>query len=94
MKGVLQMNNISTITSKGQIVIPAWLRKKLGIKAGMRVSFTEQGNDIIVHPQTKEYFRQFAGMWGTDDKAVKFLLEERRKDNEKENAKIRRSIRS
>ena len=82
------------MNSKGGIVIPAWLRKKLGLKAGMNFIFSEENNRIIVQPQTKEYFRQFAGMWGTDDKAVKFLLEERRKDNEKENAKIRRYLRS
>lgn len=88
------MQSTSRMTSKGQIVIPAWLRKKLGLKPGTRVSFSESGNDIIIHPQTRAYFRSFVGMWGTDSKVVDILLEERKKDLERENAKIQRYLRS
>ncbi|MEP7234428.1 MAG: AbrB/MazE/SpoVT family DNA-binding domain-containing protein [Ignavibacteriota bacterium] len=88
------MDNSSRLTSKGQIVIPAWLRKKLGLKAGMRVSFSESGNDIIVHPQTHEYFQSMAGIWGAGNKELKILIDERKRDAVKENAKIKRFLRS
>ena len=84
----------STVTSKGQILIPAWLRNKLGIKAGMRVNFTEKGKDLIVHPQTPDYFDQFVGILGKDRKMLDILLEERRKDALKEDKKARGKIRS
>ena len=34
----------ATITSKGQITIPVEVRKKLGLKAGDRISFFEDGD--------------------------------------------------
>ena len=40
----------TTITTKGQIVIPSRIRKHLKIKAGMRIVLREQGNKIIVEP--------------------------------------------
>ena len=88
------MSNTSRLTSKGQVVIPAWLRKKLGLKAGMQVSFSESGNDILIHPQTREYFRSMAGIFGKDSKALDILLDESKKDAIKEDAKIKRYIRS
>lgn len=43
----------STLTSKGQATIPAPIRKKLGLKPGGKLSFTEKGQDIIVKNQAK-----------------------------------------
>ncbi len=84
----------STVTSKGQILIPAWLRKKLGIKAGMRVSFTEKGKNLIVHPLSSDYFDQFVGIWGKGDKELKTLLRTRKEDAKQEDAKAHRNVRS
>ena len=82
------------MTPKGQVLIPAWMRKKLGLKAGMKMIISQKGKDIIIHPVTPDYFRQFAGMWGTDSKALDILMSERKKDAERENAKIKRALRS
>lgn len=38
----------SKITSKGQISIPASVRRKLGLKPGSRIEWREQGDDVIV----------------------------------------------
>ena len=66
----------TTITSKGQIVIPSKIRKHLNIKPGMRFVVQEQGRKIIVEQVDKNYFDQFAGILkGTN--ATKYLLMER-----------------
>ena len=41
---------IVTSTVKGQIVIPADLRKKYGIGKGTRVNVYEEDNKIVVEP--------------------------------------------
>ncbi|MCX9074508.1 MAG: AbrB/MazE/SpoVT family DNA-binding domain-containing protein [Candidatus Methanoperedens sp.] len=43
----------SIISVKGQVVIPARLRKKYGLKAGERVVFIEEDNYVIIKPRTK-----------------------------------------
>ncbi len=37
------------VSSKGQVVIPAAIRKRLGIVAGTHLEFEEVGGQIIVH---------------------------------------------
>jgi AbrB family looped-hinge helix DNA binding protein len=52
-----------TFTSKGQLVIPAELRRKHGIKAGTRVKFLEdQFGRIVLQPITEEYIDRVMGM--------------------------------
>lgn len=75
---------ITTITSKGQIVIPAKIRKALKIKPGMRFVVHEEGRKIIVERVDKHYFDQFAGILkGTN--ATEWLLRERRRERDREN---------
>ena len=76
----------TTITSKGQIVIPSRIRKHLNIKPGMRFVVQEQGRKIIVEQVDKNYFDQFAGILkGTN--ATQTLLKERKSQRDKENKK-------
>ena len=44
------MSSIATVTSKGQVTLPAVVRRALGIDAGDRLSFTVQDDHVIVHP--------------------------------------------
>ena len=57
------MNELSgTFTSKGQLVIPAELRRKYGIAAGTRVKFLEdQFGRIVLQPITEEYVDRVMG---------------------------------
>ena len=74
----------TTITSKGQIVIPSSIRKRLKIKPGMKFALQEQGNKIVVEPINEHYFDQFVGILkGTN--ATRDLLKERSRQREKEN---------
>ncbi len=53
----------TTATSKGQVVIPSSVRRKLGIKSGTRiqVELDEQNSQIILKPITREYIHSLRG---------------------------------
>ena len=57
------MKKISaTITSKGQLVVPAELRRKHGIHAGTKVKFLEdQFGRIVLQPITPDYIDRVMG---------------------------------
>lgn len=42
--------NTSTLTQKGQVTIPAGIRKKLSLRTGDRVAFVQQGDHVLVRP--------------------------------------------
>ena len=44
------MSSSSTISSKGQIVIPANLRKRYGLKEGMSIVFQEEKGRLVLEP--------------------------------------------
>lgn len=53
----------ATFTSKGQLVIPAELRRKHGIAAGTRVRFLEdQLGRIVLQPVTEAYVDRITGL--------------------------------
>lgn len=49
------------VTSKGQLVIPVKLRKKLGIKKGTTVVFMEDRGRLVVQPLTPEFVGKIRG---------------------------------
>jgi antitoxin PrlF len=69
------------VTAKGQIVIPAKLRQKYGIKNGTRILVTDNGQEIILKPVTDKYLRKLQGSL-KDKGGLKILISERRKDKE------------
>ena len=75
------------VTTRGRIVIPVRLRRKLGIKPGTKVCFIEQGSEILFRPVTKEYIRSLCGILKGTTSATAELLTERKKDREREQAK-------
>lgn len=78
------------VTSKGQLVIPARLRRKYGIKPGTQVCFIERGNEIVFQPITKEYIHSMCGILKSETSMTQELLKERARDKEREEAKIER----
>jgi AbrB family looped-hinge helix DNA binding protein len=52
-------------TSKGQVVIPAKVRRKLGIKEGtyIQIDVDESNNRIILTPVTREYIHRLRGKY-------------------------------
>ena len=75
------------LTTRGRIVIPARLRRKLCIKTGTKVCFVERGSDFIFRPVTKQYIRSLCGMLKSTTSATAELLIERKKDRKRERAK-------
>ncbi|HZL69248.1 MAG TPA: AbrB/MazE/SpoVT family DNA-binding domain-containing protein [Candidatus Limnocylindrales bacterium] len=75
----------ATISSKGQMVLPAPVRKRLGLKEGMHVSisFTEDDGDrLIVQPLTPRLIQELRGSIGCAGAALDYLQEERKRDRE------------
>jgi AbrB family looped-hinge helix DNA binding protein len=72
----------TVVTAKGRIVIPAKLRRKLGIKKGTHVYVYERNGEIAIKPITDDYIRIMAGMAGTRGKLLKALMEGKAKERE------------
>ena len=72
----------STVTSKGQLVIPAKLRRKYSIRKGTRVAFVEEEDRLVLQPLTPEYIRRLRGSLKKGPSALRFLLKERRQERE------------
>jgi AbrB family looped-hinge helix DNA binding protein len=70
-------------TVKGQIVIPAELRRKYRIKAGTKINVIDTGEAILLKPVTEESLKQLQGRLKGKG-VLKSLLEERRKDAKRE----------
>jgi len=71
-------------TVKGQIVIPAALRKKYGITGGTRIVVVDNGDEIVLRPITSQYLKKLRGSLKGKG-ALKVLMDERRKDKAREN---------
>lgn len=66
-----------TVTSKGQIVIPAEIRKRLKIKSGTKISMQDSGLEITMRPVTSDYIDAAAGVLKSKKNLAHLLLEER-----------------
>lgn len=76
------------VTTKGQLVIPARIRRKLGIKPGTKVCFVERGGEILFQPVTKEYIRSVCGMLKSTTSVTQELLSDRKKEKAREETKL------
>ena len=72
------------VTSKGQIVIPSKIRRRLNIKRGTKLYIEERGDELILKPVTPAYFERIAGVLPTKGRLSKALIEERGRDRERE----------
>ena len=70
----------STISVKGQIVIPARLRKKYNIKTGTKVHFLEETEGIRIVPIKEEFIDKNAGILDTRGRLLKTLSAEKEKE--------------
>ena len=71
---------IVTSTIKGQIVIPAELRKKFKIVKGTRVNVYEENNKIIVEPLMEDPVRKGMGMLKSRGRVLNALLSDRKRE--------------
>ena len=81
----------SSVTTKGQVVIPATLRRQLHIAPGTKVRFQKEGGHLILQPVTKEYVRSLRGLLKLkpgEKPATQELLEDRAEDIRREESKF------
>ncbi len=75
-------NEVSTVTTKGQLVIPSKLRRKFGIRKGTQVAFVEEDHRLILQPLTPEFIRSLRGSLKGDPSPLKFLLDDRKRERD------------
>lgn len=68
-------------TIKGQIVIPAALRRKYRIQGGTRIRVYEENGKIILQPVTRENIAKVRGLFKGSG-ALKILQEERERERD------------
>jgi len=69
----------SVVTTKGQLVIPAPLRRRFGIKKGTLVAFVEENGRIAIQPVTREFIRGLRGSLKGGPSPLEHLIEERKR---------------
>ena len=76
-------------TSKGQLVIPAEVRRKFGIKAGTRISIhiDEKTHAIVLKPITRQFIESLRGI-DRGKGMLQALIDERKTDKEREERKL------
>ena len=66
------MSETLVVSSRGQITLPAALRKRLGIKSGDVVILEDRGNEVVLKPgivlEIQHYSDEQIAQWDAEDK--------------------------
>ena len=66
------MSETLVVSSRGQITLPAALRKRLGIKSGDVVILEERANEVVLKPgivlEVQNYSDEQITQWDAEDK--------------------------
>jgi antitoxin PrlF len=69
---VKHMSETMVVSSRGQITLPAALRKRLGIRSGDVVILEERGNEVVLKPgivlEVQHYSDEQIAQWDAEDK--------------------------
>ena len=76
------------VSPKGQIVIPAPIRKKYGIKPGSIMEITEGDDRIILKPAPKDPVEEAMGMLKGDISLTRELLQARQEERKVDERKV------
>ena len=77
-----------TVSKKGWVVIPRDIRVRNGIKPGDKMIIVDYGGRIAIIPAMKDSIRDLRGMLKGGPSLTKALLEERRREREKEEGEL------
>ncbi len=72
------------VSQKGWVVIPAEYRHKYDIKPGMEMHVVDYGGVLALIPASANPVEEAAGMFADGPSMTRELLEERKKDQERE----------
>jgi AbrB family looped-hinge helix DNA binding protein len=78
MKSKAEANGV-TVSTKGQIVIPARLRQRLHIRKGTRLAVFEEEGRLVVQPMT-DFIRSLRGAFKKGRYTLREFLRERKRD--------------
>jgi AbrB family looped-hinge helix DNA binding protein len=74
------MNRLTTVSTKGQLVIPQEMRETLGIGPGTRIAVTLQGPRIILEPVSEKLVDETRGMFAGGPSLSSLLKKTRAED--------------
>jgi AbrB family looped-hinge helix DNA binding protein len=80
----------TSMTIKGQVVIPAKIRQRLGLKKGTKIFVEERNGEIVLRPINREYFQRMSGILKGGG-LTKALEQSRQQDLKREEEKIGRT---
>ena len=75
---------IATVSAKGWVVIPQEIRRRYGLKKGDKVHIIDYAGRIAIVPVAKDPLAAARGMLKGGPSLTKALLEERRRERERE----------
>lgn len=78
-------------STRGQVVIPRYIRNEFGIEEGTRAVIACENGAIVLRPITKEYIRSFRGIFKVragEKSATRELLDQRVEDMRREEARV------
>ncbi len=76
----------AVISSKGWVVIPQELRRKYRLKPGSRVQVVDYCGTLAIVPVPEDPIAAARGMLAGEPSGTRELLEERRREREREDA--------
>jgi bifunctional DNA-binding transcriptional regulator/antitoxin component of YhaV-PrlF toxin-antitoxin module len=85
------------VDSEGHVPIPREIRDRHGMSNGARVKVAERGAEVIITPVSnvggaipgkRRSMSDLVGFLGKDPKSLRTLMDERRKDREKEDSPL------
>lgn len=84
----------SKMSSKGQLVIPAEVRKRLGLRSGTQVTITEDNGRLIIEQRRQAFqrIRALRGILKGEDEAIRKLVEEDKKLEREHEEKLDRLV--
>lgn len=74
---------ISITTAKGQVVIPAEIREKYGIRKGSKIIITDGDGVIIIKPMLDDPIEESRGILKGETSLLQALLRDRREEAER-----------
>ena len=80
----------TSMTIKGQVVIPAKIRQRLGLKKGTKIFVEERNGEIVLRPINREYFQRMSGILKGGG-LTKALEQSRQQDLKREEERIGRA---
>jgi AbrB family looped-hinge helix DNA binding protein len=79
---------VVTASSRGQIVIPKEIRKRLNIVAGKKLCVKAVGDTVLLTPLPDDPVEAFCGIFKERSSLTRALIENRKKDKHREEKKI------